>query len=78
MGTGPTQSEGDIFGYLGRPSGGDRDLSHEASLMVKYQPVKHLAVNAFYSHVWGQDVVHNVYPSEKDADYFSLEMTFAF
>ncbi len=78
MGTGPTQQRGEIFGYLARPSGGDTDLSQEASVMAIYQPFENLSFNAFYSHVWGDDVIDNIYPGNDDADYFSISMTITF
>ena len=78
MGTGPTQKEGNIFGYIGRPSMGDTSLSQDLSIMFIYEPSPHLALNLFYSHVWGGDVVNNLYPESGDADYLSLEATLKF
>lgn len=78
MGTGTTQESGDIFGYLGRPSGGDSELSQELSVMVNYQYSEHLSFNFFYAHVWGGDVIENIYASDSEADYGSIEATLKF
>jgi hypothetical protein len=78
MGTGPTQNEGDIFGYLARPSNGNDALSQEASLMLMYDLNEHLSFNLFYSHVWADDVIDGIYSGSTEADYFSLETTFKF
>jgi hypothetical protein len=78
MGTGSTQDSGDIFGYLGRSSGGDHELSQELSMMLNYQYNEHLGFNFFYAHVWGGDVIENIYPSHAEADYASIEATYKF
>ena len=78
MGTGPTQNAGAIYGYLGRPSQGDDALSAETSIMVTWDFNPQWSINVFYCHVWGDDVIENLYPEENDADYASLELTFKF
>lgn len=78
MGTGATQDSGQIFGYLGRPSNGDTDLSNEASVMFIYEPTSFMSCNLFYSHVWGGDVIEHIYPDKADANYLSLEVAFNF
>lgn len=78
MGTGPTQSEGSIFGYLARPSGGEKALSQELSIMTEYAINDHLSLNLFYAHVFGDDVIAATYPENSDADYASAEITFNF
>lgn len=78
MGTGPTQEAGRIFGYLARPTGGETDLSDEGSLMVRWQPLEWLTVEAFYSHVEGDAVIQSLYADDPDADYASIEARIAF
>jgi len=78
MGTGATQKKGNVFGYIGRSSGGDSNLSQEASVMLSYTYNKHLDINIFYAHIWGGDVIENIYADDKDADYFSVEATLKF
>jgi hypothetical protein len=78
MGTGPTQNDGDIFGYLARPSQGQKDLSQEISLMANYKFNEHLSLSLFYAHVFGDDVIKANYTENSDADYASAEITFTF
>lgn len=78
MGTGATQECGNIFGYIGRPTGGNNSLSQEASLMIHYQHSASLSLNAFIAHAWGGDVIDTVYPEDADADLFTLEMAVQF
>jgi hypothetical protein len=78
MGTGATQEAGNIFGYLGRPSGGSDDLSKEASITLMYQYREHLSFEAFYAHSWAGNVIENIYPESSDADYFFIQTSFKF
>lgn len=78
MGTGATQNTGNIFGYVGRKSGGHDQLSNEASITLTLIPAKPFNINLFYAHVWGGDAIRNTYPENGDADYFSIEATFNF
>ncbi|MFP4157856.1 MAG: alginate export family protein [Opitutales bacterium] len=78
MGTGPTQEQGCIFGYIGRSSGSDEALSREFSLMLNYEYDEHLSINLFYAHVWGDAVIENNYPDDSGADYGSIELTYTF
>lgn len=78
MGTGPTQNSGSVFGYLGRPSGGQKALSQEASLSIAIKLSQFLSMDLFYAHAWGGDVIRSIYPDDPDADYASVEATFSF
>ncbi|MBN2069669.1 MAG: alginate export family protein [Opitutales bacterium] len=78
MGTGVTQEDGSIFGYLGRPSGGKTQLSQDASISISYQISPSLQIEAFYAHVWGNDIVESIYPESSDADYCYVQTTYKF
>ena len=78
MGAGATRESGKIFGYIGRPSFGNTDLARVLDLMVIFNLNKHLSFNAYYGHVWGGDVIENVYRSDDDADMFFVEMGLKF
>jgi hypothetical protein len=78
MGTGPTQNDGEIYGYIGRPSGNNDRLSQDVSVMVQYSLCQYASLNLFYAHVFGGDVVENIYSEDADADYVSAELTFRF
>lgn len=78
MGSGPTQEQGRIFGYIGRPSSGENDLSQEVDLMLKYQINPHWSVSADYCHVFGGDVISGVYGEDDEANYASVSTTYRF
>lgn len=78
MGTGPTQSSGNIFGYIARPSGGGRDLSAELSLNIQYHPHPRLALELFIARVWGGEVMRASYPEDVDATLFTLQASTRF
>jgi len=78
MGTGPTQKSGCISGYIPRNGGGHDALSQEVSIMLSYALNPQCDLVAFYSHVWGEGVVKNVYEKDNEADYFSLQIQYKF
>jgi len=78
MGSGPTQNDGDIFGYIGRPSHGDSQLAQELDFIMQYKLSPHCSVAGSYSHIFGDDIVQGVYTKDDDADYFSVELQLFF
>jgi len=78
MGSGPTQEEGKIFGYLGRDSHGEDDLGQELDLIATYEFNPQLKLIGSYSHVFGGDVVEKFYGKGDDLDYFSIELQYKF
>ena len=78
MGAGATQRSGNIFGYTGRPSFGDRNLAKMLDLSMMYDFNTHINLNAYYGHAWGNDVVENIYTRNDSADLFFLELTLKF
>jgi hypothetical protein len=78
MGSGPTQERGDIFGYIGRPSGGNDALSQEVHVLARYKISNHWQLDGSYCHIFGDDIVEGVYGADQDADYASIEVGFAF
>ena len=78
MGAGATRKDGNIFGYIARPTGGDTDLAKVLDLMVVFNLNKHVSFNAYYGHAWGGDVIRNVYGTADDADMFFFEMALKF
>ena len=78
MGAGATKEDGNIFGYIGRPTGGNSDLAKVLDLTAIYAFNKHLSCNAYYGHAWGGDIIENVYGSDDDGDFFFLELNFTF
>ena len=78
MGAGPTIEQGGIFGYIGRPGTDSNDLGTVFDLVASYAFNKHLKGTAYYGHVFGDDVIKNIYPGGEDADYFYIEMAVSF
>jgi hypothetical protein len=76
MGAGPTQNDGPVFGYIGRPSFGDRDLATVLELTAIMNISKHVVATAYYAHAFGNDVVSNVYTEDDDADFCYFELKF--
>ena len=73
-----TQRQGEIFGYLGRPTSGEDDLAQEIDFMLNYEINPHWSVMMSYSHIFGGDVVRGVYGDDDDADYVSIGTIFKF
>ena len=78
MGAGATRKSGKFFGYIGRPSFGKADLANVLDLMVVFNLNKHVSFNVYYGHVWGGDVIENVYGRDDNADMFFIEMGLKF
>ncbi|MBN2706312.1 MAG: alginate export family protein [Deltaproteobacteria bacterium] len=78
MGARPTQENGSIFGYIGRPSFGDRDLATVAELTAMAGLSKNLAATVYYGHAFGKEVIENIYQDDDDGDFFYLELKLAF
>jgi hypothetical protein len=78
MGAGVTRESGNIFGYIGRPGFGKENLATVFDLMLVFNFNKHISFNAYYGHVWGNDVIQNVYTRDDDADMFFIEIGLSF
>ena len=78
MGSGPTQEEGSIFGYLARPTNGEDDLAQELDLIANYAVNPQCNIVLSYSHVFGEDVIEKIYAVSNDADYVSIEAQLRF
>ena len=78
MGSGATRRRGTIFGYIGRPSFGSRDLAKLLDISINYDLNKHINLNAYYGHAWGDDVIENINTEDDDADFFFFELGLKF
>ncbi len=78
MGSGPTQEEGSIFGYLARPTNGEDDLAQELDLIVNYAVNPQCNIVLSYSHIFGKNVIEKIYAGNNNADYVSMEMQLRF
>lgn len=74
QGAGATLSDRNIgFGFPGRPAFGHRDLFRIAETSVSYDVTKWLTVSAYYTHVFGGDVIRSIYQGDQ-ADFGYIEV----
>ena len=73
MGAGPTQNSGNIFGYIGRPSNGMKDLATVFEIVGSCNISKNFSANIYWGHALGSDVVGAIYNEDDDGDFFSIE-----
>ncbi|MDO8785875.1 MAG: alginate export family protein, partial [Syntrophales bacterium] len=78
MGSGPTSAGGNIFGYQGLPGYGDKKLGTLLDITMAYNLTSYLSAVFYYGHVFGGDVIENIYPQEKNANFGYIEITLAF
>jgi hypothetical protein len=66
------------FGYVGRPSGGGRDLGNlwDASVDLSLHP--RFSLGFYFGAVWGGNVIRSIYPSGKNAQFGFSEFTYRF
>jgi hypothetical protein len=62
------------FGYVGRPAFGKRDLFQIIETTLNYTVNKHVNVNVFFAHVFGDSIVDRIYPGD-GANFGYIEMT---
>ncbi len=74
MGAGPTQNAGSIFGYIGRPSGGTKNLGTVLEIAASYNFNRYVSANMYYGHAYGQEVIKSAYDADSGGDFFSMEM----
>ena len=62
------------FGYVGRPAFGKRGLFQIIETTLSYTVNKHVNVNVFFAHVFGDSIVDRIFPGN-DANFGYIEMT---
>jgi Alginate export len=65
-----------VFGFQGRPSGGNSSFTSTWDISSDYHVTPHLDVNGFYSYVWGKRVAGSVYPQDRNAQLAYVELIF--
>lgn len=76
-GSGATQESGAIFGYVQRPSNGERDLGHLLDVELTYKPTPFLTATLYYGHFIGGEVIERIYSGEHaDLAYLEVEVAF--
>lgn len=76
-GAGATQERGQIFGFTGRTSQGERDLGHLVDVALTYTPNPKVTAYLYCGHVFGGDVVKSIY-GESDANFAYCEIELKF
>ena len=76
FGAGATRRD-KIFGYGARPSLGNKSLLNLIEFSISYDLTKYLNLNAYYSHLFGNEVVQEIYRGD-DADFWYLEANIKF
>jgi Alginate export len=67
-----------VFGYQGRPANGQTSLASLVDISADWQTTKHVALNFYYAHPWGKQVVEKIYPVDHNAQYGYVEMVYRF
>jgi hypothetical protein len=67
-----------VFGYQGRPANGNTSLASLADISADWQTTKNVALNLYYAHTWGKQVIEKIYPSNHDAQYGYAELVYRF
>ena len=65
------------FGFVGRPTLGKRDLFQIIETSLSYNLNKHINVNVFFAHVFGDSIVDQIYPDDS-ANFGYIETTLKF
>lgn len=65
------------FGFVGRPVFGKRDLFQIIETSLSYNLNKHINVNVFFAHVFGDSIVDQIYPDDS-ANFGYIETTLKF
>jgi len=73
MGAGPTQNSGNIFGYIGRPSNGMKNLATVFEIAGSYNFSKHFSANLYWGRAFGCAVLRAIYDGDDGGDFFSME-----
>ena len=65
-----------VFGYTGRPGNGHNSFSSLYDLSADYTISPQWSLGMYYAHAFGKTVVAAIYPTERDANYGYLELTY--
>jgi len=66
------------FGYVGRPSGGNRGLGNLWDISADFNVTPSLTVTGYFANLWGKGVMKSVYPNGPDARFGYLEFVYRF
>jgi hypothetical protein len=66
------------FGYVGRPSNGNRSLANVWDLSADYKMTHSLAITLYYGHAWGKSVIASIYPNDQNGQFAYVETNIHF
>ncbi len=66
------------FGYIGRPSSGNRGLANVLDLSADYQITNSFGATFYYGRAWGKGVISAIYPKDANGQLIFLETNFRF
>lgn len=66
------------FGYIGRPSNGSSGLATLYDASLDFGISSHVNVALYYGHAAGKDVIENIYPNGRHANFGFVEWTIKF
>jgi hypothetical protein len=66
------------FGYVGRPSNGNRGMGRILDISAEYQMTPHVQLCGYVAHAQGKLVPQAIYPNGKNARLGYLELTYRF
>ena len=73
--SGGGEYDNSLFGYAGRPSFGHSYLATLADCQITWTVNRHFALQLYYGHAFGGNVVGAVYPSGREGDYGFIQTT---
>ena len=65
-----------VFGYTGRPGNNHGSFSSLYDISADYAVSKKISMTAYYAHAFGKTVVGTIYPTDRDANYGYIELTY--
>ncbi|MHB8304352.1 MAG: alginate export family protein [Acidobacteriaceae bacterium] len=65
-----------VFGYVGRPSNGSSSFATVADVSADWQATKTVALNFYYAHASGKNVISSIYPVDRNAQFGYVEMVY--
>lgn len=66
------------FGYVGRPSNGNRSLANVWDLSADYQVTHAFGVGLYYAHAWGKAAIASIYPQDRNGQFAYVETNVRF
>ncbi|HWR34344.1 MAG TPA: alginate export family protein [Clostridia bacterium] len=66
------------FGYIGRPSNGNKGFANVWDISADYQLNSKLVIGFYFANVWGHSVIRSIYPTGDTSRFGFTEVTYKF